>query len=205
MILNQGIFRNLKNIILGSGSPRRQMLLSQLGIYFEVVPANAKEPAPLPGDDPAHYALQTASFKATAIRNSYRKPGVLITADTIVVLEDKIIGKPKDTSQALNMLKGLCGKTHQVFTACILQQDTKKTLQFVVKTKVTLSQQPETIIRQYVQTGEPLDKAGCYAIQGAGGFLVEKIEGSYSNVVGLPLTEIVQGLLTLKAIEPLTT
>jgi septum formation protein len=177
----RGPFRINHPLILASASPRRQALLSSLGIHFEVIPAKGKEPDPDAGEAPADYAQRMALFKAREIA-SKRPEAVVIGADTIVVQGSTILGKPRSREDALDMLTRLCGTTHEV-----------------------MPPRDRTILEAYISTGEPMDKAGSYAIQGVGGFLVSEIRGSYTNVVGLPLAKILKVLLDWKAVVPAET
>lgn len=199
----QGPFRALKPLILASESPRRQRLLASLGLSFFVRVSGAHEPDPLENEDPKRYAEQNAAAKAQVIAS--KEPGaVVIAADTIVVLDRLILNKPNNVADALRMLKLLNGREHEVITGCCLQVHQEQHL-FSVITKVTMAGFSDAILKGYASCGEPMDKAGAYAIQGAGGFLIQSIQGSYSNVVGLPLFEITEALLNLSAIEPVQT
>ncbi len=190
----RGPFRSLMPIVLASGSPRRKELLSSLGIDFDINPSHAEELSPTTDIAPKDYALENARLKSFKKKNT-----VVISADTIVVLENQIIGKPKDEQDAIHMLGRLCGRCHQVFTACVITKG-EKTIEFISESKVWLNAQPLSIIKAYIKTKEPMDKAGSYAVQGVGAFMVEKIEGSYTNVVGLPLSDVTEVLLELEAI-----
>ena len=197
----RGPFRNLRNIILASSSPRRQRLLASLGIYFDVIPSRVKEKTFAPDMNFEKLALENAINKAEDVKKRAYNRGVIIAADTIVVLDNKVLGKPKDEKDGVDILRFLTGKTHEVITGCCfldLEKDVKET--FCVKSKVKIALFDEKILKSYVNTKEGLDKAGCYAVQGVGAFLVESIEGSYTNVVGLPLKETVDVLLKMGAI-----
>lgn len=182
-------------LLLASGSPRRRELLAQLGLPFTVEAADVDE-TPLPGEAPRPYVARLAQAKAAAV--AARRPGTLVlAADTTVVRDGTILGKPVDDAEALRMLSSLVGRTHQVLTAVALAGlRTGSTggapALHVEETRVHLRQATPAELAWYVATGEPRDKAGAYAIQGRGGFLVDRIEGSYSNVVGLPLAETVE-------------
>jgi septum formation protein len=199
----RGPFRAVLPLVLASASPRRQRLLASLGLNFEVVPGKAKEPPPKPGQDPIEYALSNATMKADEVA-SKRHNAVVLGADTIVVVFDpeKILGKPRDHAEAVEMLLLLCSGTHQVITGCtIVHPDVSEPLTFAVVTEVSMAAPDKGVVQAYVGTGEPMGKAGAYAIQGIGGFLVREIRGSSSNVVGLPLNETVHALLSLNAIR----
>ncbi|MFN2268005.1 MAG: nucleoside triphosphate pyrophosphatase [Desulfonatronovibrio sp.] len=196
----QGPFRSAADIILASASPRRQSLLTTLGICFQVIPAKLKEPEPEPGQKPQDYALYLSDAKAMEIAD--QKPSaVVIAADTIVVLDQTIMGKPRSRTNALEMLKSLQGNTHRVITAVsILCRHKKMRESFFCETIVEMVSVEDDILKQYIETGETDDKAGAYAIQGLGGFLIKSIQGSYTNVVGFPIAEVWTKLLQLKAI-----
>lgn len=173
-------------MILASSSSRRRALLKQIGVNFDVYSPNIDE-TPLADESPIGYVERMALTKARAVLEVYPAQ-VVLGADTIGVLEGDILVKPINTLDAERMLNALSGKTHEVTTAvAILSQEQEKWLH--VTTKVSFRHLAAEEIRQYVATGEPMDKAGSYAIQGLGAVFVEKIVGSYANVVGLPLTE----------------
>ena len=164
--------------------------------------AGEAEPDPAPGEGPADYALRAARAKAEEARAA--RPGTLvIAADTIVVLGSEIMGKPRDAEHAVRMLQRLAGNTHQVITGCCLLPpagSARKPVAFAAFSDVTMVPASREMLAAYVATGEPADKAGAYAIQGKGGFLVERVSGSYTNVVGLPLAKLTRALLELGAI-----
>ena len=200
---HQGPFRPCRPITLASASPRRQALLTELGLHFHVQPSSLTEPAPGPEQPPGEYVQSMAQCKARIVAR-HKKPGIILAADTVVVAGQRILGKPESSAHALSMLTELNASTHQVLTGCCLldPQDEGRMHTYVVVTEVTFSSHSQEILAAYVHTGEPWDKAGGYAIQGAGAFLVSHVHGSYSNVVGLPLNETVAALLQLQAIEP---
>jgi len=174
-------------IILASNSPRRKELLTQIGLSFTVAPADVDESV-LPGELPETYAARVAFDKAR-IAAERAGEGIVIAADTIVALGDSILGKPRDGRDAEAMLKQLSGKEHRVVTAiAVIDASTAKSVTRISATKVWFRGLTEREIAVYVATGEPMDKAGAYGIQERGALLVEKIEGCYSNVVGLPLS-----------------
>lgn len=196
----QGPFKNKKDVVLASSSPRRQQLLSLLGINFQVVISKAKEVSS--ASTPEELVLVNSKAKTLHVQRQIIK-GVIIAADTIVVLDNEVIGKPKDKKDAIFTLQKLTGKWHQVYTGCCvldLAEDKHHMEQFVVKSEVFLDKLDPQLIEAYVNTNEPLDKAGSYAIQGVGAFFVKEIKGSYTNVVGLPLNELVKTLLEIEAI-----
>jgi septum formation protein len=170
-------------LVLASASPRRRALLEQLGIPLRIDPAHLDENVRAE-ESPERYVVRVAVEKATAVQG--RHPGAtVLAADTSVVLEGRILGKPATAEEALEMLRALSGRTHEVMTAVAVAGVGARR----VTASVTFAAATEAALRWYVSTGEPMDKAGAYAVQGIGGFLVERIEGSYSAVVGLPLVE----------------
>lgn len=187
----------MKKIILASASPRRKELLETAGISFEICVADVDESIP-EGTAPADAAKLTASKKAQAVSETY-PDAVVIGADTIVVADGKILGKPKDKADAENMLRMLSGKEHLVITGVCLALGNEKTV-FEKTSKVRFYQLTDAEIEAYVATDEPMDKAGAYGIQGKGCVLVESIEGDYFNIVGLPVAATVKELKNLKAI-----
>ena len=196
----QGGFTTVARLILASASPRRRSLLKMLGLEFEVEAAAVDE-SPRPGETPAHFVRRLAAEKGAAIAGQEPDAAVL-AADTVVVVDGDLLGKPRDEVEAVEMLKRLSGRAHEVWTGFSLQQGTGLLSQRAICTQVQFIDLTEALCRAYVRTGEPLDKAGAYGIQGQGGFLVEKISGSYSNVVGLPLAEVVTDLLRFHLIAP---
>ncbi len=197
-----GPFRVAVPLILASSSPRRQEMLRALGLDFQVVLANDLEPLPLVGEEPAAYAVRVARKKAEDVAEKASSDTAILAADTIVVLNEEIFGKPESSEHAFFMLSRLIGNTHRVITGCcILQPSSRKSEDFFVVNEVRMGRFSSDILKRYIATGEPMDKAGAYAVQGAGMFLVQGIHGSVSNVIGLPLTEVVQKLLQLGIIK----
>jgi septum formation protein len=173
-------------LVLASQSPRRRELLLMLGLELEVRPAHADESV-RPGEAPRSYVLRVARDKARAVEGD-----LVLGADTAVVLGDEVLGKPTDEADARRMLGALSGTEHEVLTAVVVRRARPappKEFEAVVSTRVRFARLGEAEIDWYVATGEPRDKAGAYAIQGAGGAFVLSVHGSVSNVVGLPLTE----------------
>ncbi len=173
-------------LVLASQSPRRRELLEQLGLPLEVRPAHADE-ALLPGEAARDYVLRIARAKARAVEGE-----VVLAADTAVVLRGEVLGKPAGPDDARRMLRALSGTSHEVLTAvCVRRRGSPIAVELdaVVATAVRFAHLSAAQVDWYVATGEPLDKAGAYAIQGAGGAFVEAVDGSVSNVVGLPLPE----------------
>ncbi|WP_417547058.1 Maf family protein [Marinobacter segnicrescens] len=182
------------SVILASASPRRADLLRQLGLSFDTQPVAIDE-TPRPGEEPEAYVQRLAREKALA---GYQQAGqaeaLVIGSDTTVVLEHRILGKPVDREEAKSMLQALSGRTHQVMTGVALTTS-DGTKVSVSTTDVEFRSLDEREIDAYCDTGEPMDKAGAYGIQGRGGAFVASIKGSYSAVVGLPL-DVTAGLLT---------
>ena len=178
-------------IILASQSPRRKKLLKNLVDAFDIIPSDADETLP-EGAIPAECAVEIARRKVFDIKE--KNPDCLIIgADTIVVYEDKILGKPRDEEDAYRMLSFLSGKTHSVYTGLVVSSG-EKTLSFAEETRVTFRELSAEMIKNYIATGEPMDKAGAYGIQDKGSLLVEKINGDYFNVVGLPVCRLAKML-----------
>ncbi len=182
-------------LILASGSPRRRELLQGIGVVFTVIPSDTAEAAQ-PGELPQEYALRVAGEKALDIAR--RHPGVwILGADTIVEIAGEVLGKPRDTTDGRRMLRLLSSRTHQVMTAFILLDgEGHVRARQVVTSRVTFKPLSDVQIHAYLATGEPFDKAGAYAVQGLGASLVERVEGSYTNVVGLPMDEVQAALHT---------
>lgn len=173
-------------IILASASPRRKELLDQINIAYRVHPVDLDE-TPLLNEAPLEYVQRLAAEKSTACVARLGADLPVLAADTAVVLGDLIMGKPKDRDDAFNMLRQLSGKMHRVYSAISLRG--KEHGQAVSITEVTFRPLTDREIEIYWQSGEPVDKAGAYAIQGLGGVFVASINGSFSGVVGLPLFE----------------
>ncbi len=196
--------QNKPELILASSSPRRQELLREIGIQFQVHAANINEDQ-ISGEPPIAYALRLAREKAQAIAAQYPQSYVL-GADTIVVLRGEVLGKPKDQKDATRMLRLLSGREHEVTTAVSLIAPSLAAPGLVAPgtlaetrastTKVYFREIAEAEIQQYVAGGEPMDKAGAYAIQGGASRWTDRIEGEYSNVVGLPLSLVTEMLRT---------
>lgn len=179
----------MNKLILASSSPRRRELLEQIGVLFDVKVADVDE-TPLVNESPEDYVQRLALAKARKVAQGLTQP--CLGSDTSVVLNGKIFGKPQSNGDAREMLQALSGQSHQVMSAVAMVQHTQgreRSDVRLVSTKVTFKKLSSDQIDMYIATGEPADKAGAYGIQGKGALLVEGIEGSYSNVVGLPLTE----------------
>ena len=178
--------------ILASGSPRRQELLQTLGLQFSVDASDVDEQ--FNGEDSAEMVRTLSERKALAV--CVRHPNAIVLgADTVVVSQGEILGKPKDRQSAARMLRQLSGKWHSVYTGlCLIHTGTKRKFSAVVETKVHFLSIPENDLQAYLATSEPYDKAASYAIQGIAGAFIDQIQGSSSNVIGLPIHAVVQGL-----------
>lgn len=183
----------MAEFILASASPRRKELLSLICEEFDVVVSDADESS-VSKDVPVNlYVQELALLKAAATAKEVlkRKDAIIIAADTIVTLDGKILGKPNGADGAYEMLKGLSGRVHEVYTGyCIMRVSDGKTVCNSVKTEVEFKELTDEKIRRYIATNEPMDKAGAYGIQGLGSKLVKGIKGDYFNVVGLPVSAI---------------
>lgn len=183
-------------LILASQSPRRRYLLEQAGLSFSVIPSTIDEDA-VELTDPAEYVKTLAKAKTMDVAEKYPDRWV-IGADTIVTIEQAILGKPSSPAEAKAMLIQLSGQSHFVFTGFAIACKEKKALVCdAIETIVQFKDLSDAEIDWYIQTGEPFDKAGAYAIQGMGTFLVRRINGSYTNVVGLPVCEVIETLIKL--------
>lgn len=186
------------DIVLASASPRRAELLESAGIRFVVVPGHIDE-TPLPGELPGAHVLRLAEEKAREVAR--REAGrFFIGADTVVVCDGEIMGKPRDDGDAVRMLTKLSGVSHEVITGfAVVDRERNETVSRNVTTRVVFKRLDDAEIAAYVATGCPRDKAGAYAIQGGAAYMVERIDGSYTNVVGLPLCEVVAALRDMGA------
>jgi MAF protein len=193
-------------IYLASNSPRRKQLLTLIKLEYNLLPAQVDE-TPLPGEDGIEYVRRIASVKAVTVANQAGDSGVIVAADTAVINHrtdgtDEILGKPADPIEAAEMLHRLRGHIHQVLTALsILHTDDGKMLFDLCTTDVPMRNYSEQEIEAYVTSGDPLDKAGAYAIQHAGFHPVEKLTGCYANVMGLPLCNLTRSLIRM-GIDP---
>ncbi|MFN3421965.1 MAG: Maf family protein [Armatimonadota bacterium] len=183
-----------KPIILVSASPRRRELLQQVGIPFEVYPAEVDETLPDRADDPANLAIELARRKVRSVASQFPSRW-LLAADTLVVVGKRLLGKPRNPEEAFLMLRQLSGRTHKVVTGlCLAKTDVKgricRSYEASETTVVTFRQLTDDEIAAYISTGEPFDKAGAYGIQGKASIFVTKIVGCYFNVVGLPLAKL---------------
>ncbi len=188
------MFYNNEPIVLASGSPRRKQFMEELGLKFTLCPVTINE-IPFPGERPEDFVSRMAKEKGEAAASIHRDCWV-ISGDTVVCLDREILGKPVDEAEALAMLMSLAGREHIVRTGIFLLHAGKKTsVCKTVATRVVFSDFSEAVAKSYIRSGESLDKAGGYGIQGKGAVLVKCIDGSYTNVVGLPLSELLGMLL----------
>ncbi len=190
-------------LILASGSPRRRELLERMGLRFTVHPADVDEGL-APGLTPGEQVMRLSRIKAETVARD-EKDGVILSADTVVVLDEAILGKPRDSAHAEEMLRALSGRSHRVLTGITVLRDGKGETR-CEETEVFLRPLSREEIRSYVATGEPMDKAGAYGIQGYAALFVEKLVGDYYNVMGLPLCTAGQmlraaGIPLLEAVE----
>jgi septum formation protein len=183
----------MRKIILASASPRRKELLQRIGLKFEVVPSSYKEDIRL-CSDPHALARRISLEKGRAVAGKHGD-ALVIAADTLVVLGGQMMGKPGTEDEARSMLRTISGRRHSVITGfSIIDSGENKSVSGSVETRVYIKKLTSTEIDAYVKSGEPLDKAGAYAIQGLGAVLVHRIEGDYSNVIGLPLGALAESL-----------
>ena len=187
-------------VYLASRSPRRRELLKQIGVAFEVLMLRDHpgrnvdvDEAQRPGEGPDEYVRRVCSAKADSgwqrVAQRHLRPFPVLAADTVVCVDEIILGKPPDAAHAVKMLRLLSGREHRVLTAVILKLDDRREL-LVSESRVRFADLSQADIEAYVASGEPMDKAGAYAIQGTGALFVDKIEGSFTNVIGLPLSDI---------------
>lgn len=202
-----GLFRILRPLVLASASPRRRDFLRGTGIACRIAaPSASAEPAPLPGEDPRAFAARAARAKAEAVHAEVsREPGcgrvAVLGADTVVFSDSLILGKPRDAAEALRFLRRLVPGKHTVRTACFLLDGEEGTA-FHGEAEVSMGDWPDAVLAAYAASGEGLDKAGGYAVQGLGAFLVNGVAGSWSAVIGLPMAETVAVLLEKGVIAP---
>jgi septum formation protein len=186
--------------ILASASPRRRELLRSVGLKFKTIPAHVDEDY-IEGESPQQHVRRLAQEKAQLIARKYPRAWVL-GADTIVVIDGLILGKPKNKTQAREMLKKLSGREHKVFTGfTITQVASKLSHSAVVQSTVKFKKISAAELDWYIACDEPYDKAGGYAVQGKGAYFIKSIRGSYTNVIGLPLCEVLETLKKLEAIS----
>jgi nucleoside triphosphate pyrophosphatase len=186
-------------VVLASASPRRSELMDLAGISCRVIPADICEDV-LPGEQPDEHVMRLSRGKAQAV--SHKASGrFFIGADTVVVLNGRIMGKPADTDQAYEMLAALSGRSHQVITGItVCDRQSGDCQSRSVRTEVLFKELSDREIRNYIATGCPMDKAGAYAIQGGAVHFIRSINGSYTNVIGLPMTELYELLQSMQAV-----
>lgn len=181
----------MKKIVLASASPRRREILENIGLSFDVAICDADEDVVDKSIPVNLYVQELALLKASEAAKLDVGDSLIISADTVVYCDGKILGKPKDDEDAVRMLMMLSGKSHSVFTGiCVTRKKDMFSVCQSVETEVVFKELSEEFVRAYVKTGEPKDKAGAYGIQGKGSILVEKIIGDYYNVVGLPVSKL---------------
>ena len=187
-----------EQLVLASASPRRSALLKQIGLDFQVIPSQVSEEL-LPGESPQEHVIRLSEAKAADVAGRTDVDGRwFIGSDTIVLCDQQIFGKPLDDDEARRMLHRLSGRQHEVLSGyAVIDRDSGQLHSEAVTTRVRFRQLTDEEIARYIASGEPADKAGAYAIQGLGVCFVAAIEGSYSNVVGMPLCRLT---LTLKAL-----
>ena len=185
----------MDRLILASASPRRRELLENIGLKFDIIVSSENEENIDDTLPPKLYTSELAVLKANSVAKKLieegRQKGIIIAADTVVYLDEKILGKPKNKEDAFLMLNSLSGRIHSVYTGiCVLRLYDGFIVSASVRTDVKFKDIDEKLIRKYIDTNEPMDKAGAYGIQGRGSLLVEKIDGDYFNVVGLPVSTL---------------
>jgi len=196
------MFVTLKPLVLASNSPRRRAYFEDLGLDFTVYSTDIDEQLRT-DEDPDHLVRRLAREKALAVCHLFPASWV-VAADTVVCAGDRVLGKPRDRDEAVSMLLSLAGRMHTVRTGfCVACATEGVDVRRAVVSSVWFSAFGEEVAQAYAATGEPLDKAGAYGIQGKGAFLVERIAGSYSNIVGLPLCQVLRVLLHHKVVAPL--
>lgn len=197
------MFRLVRPLVLASNSPRRREFLRAMGIDCRVVsPPDGAEPLPLPGETAEKFAARAARAKADAVSDLLGEKGVAVLgADTVVFRDGKMLGKPGNEDEALTFLRALVGGEHHVRTSCHLRLGEGARTTFYGEARVSMGNWPEATLLAYARSGEGLDKAGAYAVQGLGAFLVESVSGSWSAVVGLPAAETVAVLMENGLIE----
>lgn len=179
----------MKHIILASASPRRKEILELADLKFDVMPSDAQEITTKTA--PNEVVMELASLKAKDIYKKSEKQSMIVGADTVVAYQGQILGKPTDKADAKRMLTMLSGQTHEVYTGvCVIEDGKTKT--FYEETKVTFYEISDEQIDRYIKTGEPMDKAGSYGIQGKAAVFIKGIEGDYYNVVGFPIARFLQ-------------
>lgn len=189
------------DLVLASASPRRRELLEQIGVKFQIIPSDVAEVGYGGTPEMIPQRIVTQKVKSVKARLGANFTGWILGADTVVVLDNEVFGKPNDKTHATSMLQRLSGKEHRVITAVRLEDAMGELHQETVITKVRFAELSTREIENYVATGEPDDKAGAYAIQGKANYMVKSIEGSYTNVVGLPMHETISMLVNAGVIS----
>jgi septum formation protein len=194
-----------RHLVLASASPRRRGYLHQLGYDFEALSPQTEE-KPRAGEDAEAYVLRNALEKSADVAGKVSPQAVVVAADTVVVLRGRIMEKPGSVEGAHEMLRALSGQVHQVITGVCVRgkglDGAGKVRSFAVTTDVEFKALPDEEIAAYIASGEPMDKAGAYAIQGRAAYMIRRIAGSYTNVVGLPLTELEEALSAEFGVKP---
>jgi septum formation protein len=191
---------NTSSIILASSSPRRRELLAMLGIAFEVIPSHVDEEE-IDGETPREHVARLSQAKAREVGRTFKDRWIL-GADTIVFIDGEVLGKPRTKAEAATMLRKLSGREHRVMTGFFIYHPGRNRSEgTVVESRVAIKELTDNEIKGYIKTGEPFDKAGAYAVQGVGMFMIEKVFGSHTNVIGLPVCEVVSALRRLDAIR----
>ena len=186
--------------VLASSSERRQELLSRIISDFDIVIGDFNEDSIKFNGNIEEYVINLAKGKALSVKRCLENDAIIIAGDTVVVLENEILGKPKNEKEAFNMLRRLSNKTHRVYSGIVvLNTYNNKIEEKAIYTEVTMSKLSDEEILEYIKSGEPMDKAGAYGIQGLGGVFIEKINGCYYNVVGLPLNNLKKMLKRIKS------
>jgi len=190
-----------RHLVLASSSPRRKALLESIGIECEIIIPSSDESL-LEKENPVDYVLRIATEKSISVSEKLRGDYLVIGADTAVVVDKEVLGKPYDEIEAEEMLRKISGRAHHVLTAFSITKPEAEILHtHVVGTEVLVKTLEPEEIEGYIKTTEPMDKAGAYGIQGLGAFMIKEIRGSYTNVVGLPLVEVIEALKKLGALE----
>lgn len=189
------MYKQTRSIVLASSSPRRKAFLDRYHLEFKVITSSLEEKIK-EGELPVEYASRTAREKADSVVSKCSREEIIISADTIVVFRNKILGKPQSSSDSFAMLKHLNGNTHDVITSYVVYDCySEEKLQRCISTQVNFLRHPDNLLKSYAESTEPRDKAGGYSIQGIGTFLIASISGSYNNVVGLPIEILLNDLV----------
>ncbi len=194
--------KNKPSLILASASPRRKEILGRLGIRFRIDPSGTDEPARNPRESPSAYAVRVACLKANEVAGRH-KSGLILGADTIVVLGNLILGKPETRAEAKKMIQRLSGRWHEVITGiCLMDSSVHRVRSAFSRTRVRFRKLSPAEIEWYLQTGEYHDKAGAYGVQGYASLFIDRIEGCYFNIVGFPVS-LFEQLCRKSGIDPI--